>query len=591
MKKSCTLFSLVILLVFSSRSLFAQVDSAVIEAQNRRIAVVEKVAPSVVAIFSAGGNGGGSGVLISSDGYALTNYHVSSSAGTFMKCGLSDGHLYDAVIVGIDPTGDVALVKLLGRDNFPFSPMGDSDKLQIGDWSFAMGNPFLLATDFKTTVTYGIVSGTHRYQYPAGRNFLEYTDCIQIDTSINPGNSGGPLFNDAGELVGINGRGSFEKRGRVNSGAGYAISINQIKNFMDHLKSGRIVDHATLGASVSTREDGAVVVQSILEESEAARRGLEEGDEIISFAGRPIRSVNQYKNILGIYPKGWKIPLVYRRGGEKKEISVRLRALHRSSDFQSTKKKKKVKKKRPRIPLPRKSPKAKPPAKYKHMFVKKSGFANFYFNNLQKKRVMDRLSKLGDYSKTKGAWKLLGKADKGGAFIVNVSDAQSQLTIGGKNYLQKISGVDPRDDLAFEERYPGSGGLVLAMYNLRLFLNGSGKLVKENTNGKTGLFTSLIYLGSEPMDGQFQNSVDVLVSDFISEKGSKAVCRWYFNKTDGTLLGFDTSLGRDKDECQIRFDGFQEIDGRKFPKIMKVRHANRNVATLQIESVELATGS
>src|SRR5947199_406932 len=94
-----------------------------------------------------------------------------------------------------------------------------------------MGNPFLLATDFKPTVTFGLVSGVHRYQYPAG-TLLEYTDCIQIDTSINPGNSGGPLFNMDGELIGINGRGSFEKRGRVNSGVGYAISINQIKNFM-----------------------------------------------------------------------------------------------------------------------------------------------------------------------------------------------------------------------------------------------------------------------------------------------------------------------------------------------------------------------
>src|SRR5438093_13746659 len=136
-----------------------------------------------------------------------------------------------------------------------------------------MGNPFLLATDFAPTVTYAIVSGTHRYQPPAG-TWLEYTDCIQVDTSINPGNSGGPLFNAAGELVGINGRGSFEKRGRVNSGAGYAISINQIKNFTDALRGGLIVDHATLGATVATKDDGSIVVTTILEKSEAYRRGL-----------------------------------------------------------------------------------------------------------------------------------------------------------------------------------------------------------------------------------------------------------------------------------------------------------------------------
>ena len=167
-----------------------------------------------------------------------------------MKCGLADGMLYDAVLVGLDKVGDVALIKLLPKkrgDKFPFAELGDSDKVKAGDWSLAMGNPFLLATDFTPTVTFGLVSGVHRYQYPAG-TLLEYTDCIQIDTSINPGNSGGPLFNMDGELIGINGRGSFEKRGRVNSGVGYAISINQIKNFLGQLRAGIDTDHATLGA-------------------------------------------------------------------------------------------------------------------------------------------------------------------------------------------------------------------------------------------------------------------------------------------------------------------------------------------------------
>src|SRR5919206_3437629 len=113
------------------------------------------------------------------------------------------------------------------------------------DWALAMGNPFLLATDFTPTVTFGLISGTNRYQEPAGI-LLEYTDCIQIDTSINPGNSGGPLFNMQGELIGINGRGSFDKRRRINSGVGYAISINQIKNFMAHLRAGLDTDHASL---------------------------------------------------------------------------------------------------------------------------------------------------------------------------------------------------------------------------------------------------------------------------------------------------------------------------------------------------------
>ncbi|KAE9852035.1 trypsin-like serine protease, partial [Escherichia coli] len=136
-----------------------------------------------------------------------------------LKCGMNDGKLYDAVIVGVDPTGDVALIKLLGRDDFPAAELGNSDDLKVGEWCIVAGNPFLLATDFQPTITYGIVSGVHRYQYPSG-TLLEYADCIQTDASINPGNSGGPLFNTQGELVGINGRGSFEKRGRVNVGVG-----------------------------------------------------------------------------------------------------------------------------------------------------------------------------------------------------------------------------------------------------------------------------------------------------------------------------------------------------------------------------------
>ncbi|RPI80382.1 MAG: PDZ domain-containing protein, partial [Planctomycetaceae bacterium] len=361
----------------------AAADKTVLSAQEERVEVMARVAPAVVAIFGPGGGGGGSGVLVTADGFALTNFHVTSGAGDFMKCGLNDGVLYDAVIVGIDPTGDVALIKLFGRDNFPTVPLGDSDTVNVGDTVFAMGNPFLLATDFSPTVTYGIASGVHRYQGPAG-TFLEYTDCIQTDASINPGNSGGPLFNATGELVGINGRGSFEKRGRVNSGAGYAISINQIKNFLDHLRGGLIVDHATLGAAVTTKEDGAVVVASILDQSEAFRRGLRTDDEIASFAGRPIRSVNQFKNILGIYPKGWKLPLVYRREGKKGEIIVRLRGLHRQSELTPQPpdrpadqpgpdgKPKEGQPKKPSKPQPQ-QPKAKPPEQLAKFYVERPG--------------------------------------------------------------------------------------------------------------------------------------------------------------------------------------------------------------------------
>ena len=220
------------------------------------------------------------------------------------------------MLVGLDPGGDVALIKLLGDDEFPAAEMGDSDTVRAGDWAYVVGNPFLLADDFKPTVTYGIISGVHRYQYPAG-TLLEYADCLQTDAAINPGNSGGPLFNAQGRLIGINGRGSFEKRGRVNVGVGYAISINQIKRFVGLLKSGRIVDHATLGATVTTDTDGRVVVSDILDDSDAYRRGLRYDDELVRFGGRDIGTVNAFKNALGTYPSGWRVPITFppRRSG------------------------------------------------------------------------------------------------------------------------------------------------------------------------------------------------------------------------------------------------------------------------------------
>ena len=110
-----------------------QIDKAVLQAEQDRIAAVKKASASVLAIFAAGGQGGGSGVVISPDGYALTNFHVAKPCGTFMKCGMDDGKLYDGVIVGLDPVGDVAMIKLYGRDDFPTAEIADSDKVQVGD--------------------------------------------------------------------------------------------------------------------------------------------------------------------------------------------------------------------------------------------------------------------------------------------------------------------------------------------------------------------------------------------------------------------------------------------------------------------------
>jgi serine protease Do len=321
------------LLVDARQAGAVEPDAAVVAAEAERIETIERLSRPTLAIFGTDGQGGGSGVLISNDGYALTNFHVTAPCGPSMKCGLADGRFVDAVLVGLDPGGDVALIKLLGDDDFPSAEIGDSDSVRVGDWVYVAGNPFLLADDFKPTITYGIVSGVNRYQYPAG-TLLEYADCIQTDAAINPGNSGGPMFDSKGRLIGINGRGSFEKRGRVNVGVGYAITINQINRFLGQLKSGRIVDHATLGATVADDRDGRVVVDDILDDSDAFRRGLRYGDELVRFGNREIDSANAFKNALGTYPAGWRVPITYRRDGREYDRTVRLASMHHGGELE-----------------------------------------------------------------------------------------------------------------------------------------------------------------------------------------------------------------------------------------------------------------
>jgi serine protease Do len=544
-------------------------DPIVAKAEQRRVEVLRKISPAVVAIFGNGGQGGGSGVVISADGYALSNFHVTSGSGNFMKCGLNDGVLYDAVIVGIDPTGDVALIKLLGRDDFPFAVIGDSDKVQVGDWAYAIGNPFLLATDFHPTVTYGIVSGIHRYQYPAG-TFLEYADCIQVDSSINPGNSGGPLFNDEGELVGINGRGSFEKRGRVNSGAGYAISINQIMHFLDHLRSGRIVDHATLGATVTSDGDSQVVVASILESSEAYRRGLRLDDEIVSFAGRNIRSVNQFKNVLGIYPKGWRLPMTYRREQQKYSIQTRLRGVHTKADLMPKEQKPQERPGQPKNPHDdekkdaAEEKKDETPEAYRHMFVEKDGFANYWFNEQEQKRLLPLITRWGDFANLNGLWKVTGQTGEADEFFLTLSDRGLGLQMRNDVFFQPLDGTDILDEP------PGSGGLLVAMHHLRLMLQ-----------KQAGGFSEFYYLGSEPLDltGEM---VDVLVTTLTGVE-----TRWYFARTPAAFVGMSCQITEDAEECEVYFGTVDQFEDRFFPGQIIIRSGGREYLRLNVGKLEL----
>jgi len=570
-----------------------RVDPEVLKAESDRIEVISRAKASVLAIFSASGQGGGSGVVISPDGYALTNFHVARPVGNAFKCGMPDGKLYDGVIVGMDPTGDVALIKLFGREDFPYAELGDSDQAQPGDWVFAMGNPFLLATDFQPTVTYGILSGTHRYQGPAG-TLLEYADCLQTDASINPGNSGGPLFDSQGRLIGINGRASFEKRGRVNVGAAYAVSINQIRNFMGHLRSGRIVDHATLGARVGFDDEGRVVVTDILEQCDAYRRGLRYGDEIISFAGRPIATPNSFKNVLGILPKGWRVPLSFRRDGQRHDILVRLAGVHTEGELLEKLRQ------RPASPMPVPKPGEKPgperpspgqkkldrkpqpgrpvpldperlpmlprqaqpmPEIVKRHFESRPGYANYYFNKLHRQRLWKAWAGRSGLDRMPGTWLISGPLTGQRRFRFEIADTEVRLSLPGGQSTWTVT-----EQLGSVLSPPGSGGLLPALYLLRrLALQGPGN------------FGELYYEGTVPLPGT-QGLVEALVG-----LHGGVECRFYFDPAEGHLLAWEMWPAEDADPCEIYFSEYRESGGRWLPRRMEVRFGDEQFAVFAID--------
>lgn len=297
--------------------------AAVLDAESRRIEVMAAAEPAVCSVMKRGSPGGGSGVLFDPRGFVLTNFHVVGKIEVKrMLVGLPDGVLYEATVLGIDPGSDLAVLLIdepeEGPREWPWAPLGNSDALLVGETVFAMGNPFLLATDFKPTVTWGIVSGTHRYQPGQGNRALVYPDCIQVDVPVNPGNSGGPLFNARGEIVGINGRISIRDRGRVNVGVGFAIASNQIRNFLGDLMAGRHAEHGTLDLnawfmrSPDDKSRHGVFVQALFADSKVGEFGVQLGDEITTFNGIPVRSANQLATLVGVLPTGTWVSLGFR---------------------------------------------------------------------------------------------------------------------------------------------------------------------------------------------------------------------------------------------------------------------------------------
>ena len=252
----------------------------------------------------------GSGVVISPVGYVLTNTHVVENASK-ISVTLSGGDEYDAEVIGVDKTSDLALL-LLDGNNFPFVEMGDSDDLIIGEWVIALGNPFeLFSVSNQPTASVGIISANHMdfgMQKESGRVLQ---NMIQTDAAINPGNSGGPLVNSEGKVIGINTfifTGSNYNRGSI--GIGFAIPINTAKRIAKELKTSGSIDRSfTTGLVVQplTRSlirhlnipfrDGVIVVH-VDKNSSAQKAGIAIGDIIITAAGDKVNSPSDIRDII-----------------------------------------------------------------------------------------------------------------------------------------------------------------------------------------------------------------------------------------------------------------------------------------------------
>jgi S1-C subfamily serine protease len=293
-----------------------------IEKQIIRCAAV--VQPAFVFI------GGGSGVVISADGYMLTNHHVAGQSRSW-KVRLAGEKTYrSAKVTGYDPLGDLSLLKIEG-EKFSYVELGDSDKLKVGTHVVAVGNPFGLAEVLgQPTVSFGIVSAVKSFQE-------NYSDAIWTDAAVNPGNSGGPLLTLDGKLVGINGRIEPRFMTRSNTGIGYAISANQIKRFLPCLMKaeGRRVLHgrveglalenppADRSASPFTYP---AIVREVKPKSSAAKAGFQAGDCVVGMGDQEIFNIARYGSVLGAYPAGSELTFKVKRkvGTAEKVLPIRL---------------------------------------------------------------------------------------------------------------------------------------------------------------------------------------------------------------------------------------------------------------------------
>ncbi|MBT3982842.1 MAG: DegQ family serine endoprotease [Bacteriovoracaceae bacterium] len=268
----------------------------------------------------------GSGFIVSSDGHILTNNHLVDDADK-VTVKLLDGRELTAKVVGTDEHSDIAVIKIKAK-NLPILPLGDSDKLNVGEWVVALGNPFGLSH----SLTAGVVSAIGR----SSLGIANYENFIQTDAAINPGNSGGPLINLDGEVVGMN-TAIFSRSGGY-MGIGFATPINMVKKIKEQLIKEGKVTRGYLGVAIQSltkelaeqfdiKDLKGILVSDVEEDTQAQRAGFKIGDVIVKFNGREVKEVPSFRNMVALTPPGKEKTVVVVRNGRQKKLRVKIGTL------------------------------------------------------------------------------------------------------------------------------------------------------------------------------------------------------------------------------------------------------------------------
>jgi Do/DeqQ family serine protease len=263
----------------------------------------------------------GSGVIVDSGGFVLTNNHVIERADD-IRIVLADGRTFTGTVIGRDPKTDLAVVKIDTTEALPVATLGDSDQVKVGQWAVVIGNPFGLGH----SLTVGVISGIGRTDL----GLATFEDYIQTDASINPGNSGGPLLNIRGEVIGINT--AINPMGR---GIGFAIPSNVAKDIMQQLLEHGHVQRGFLGVVIQTlspelaekfavEEHGGVLVGDILKGSPAEQGGLKRGDVIVAFAGKPVHKMQELQRLVASTRPGTSVQLQVLRHQQAQTIALQV---------------------------------------------------------------------------------------------------------------------------------------------------------------------------------------------------------------------------------------------------------------------------